>query len=946
MHRTELRHTHAVDPARATTAPWSVDADEVARVLGSDPSTGFTSEEAARRLAQSGPNRLESAERLPWWQRLRSELGDPIAYLLLVALVLSLGAWTLEGAHGTPFEAIVIFVIIVANAGLRLVQQRKAEEAVAALQKMVSPTVVVVRDGREVAVPAEALVPGDILVVREGDVVGADGRLLEATSLMVAEAALTGESEPVLKGTEPLPEEVPLGDRHSMVYAGTAVVRGRGRAVVTATGMRTEMGRLAAMLDRTADERTPLQRQLDRLGKQLGVAAVAIAVVVVTTILATFDVGDAAQVAEILVLGVSLAVAAVPEGLPTVLTVVLALGVHRMARRGAIVKKLASVETLGSTSVICTDKTGTLTKNEMTIQRIATRSGETTVTGSGYRPEGELLVAGERLTDGPVRDEVDVVLCAGSLANDADLVREGDEWRVTGDPTDGAFLVAASKLGIRETCANRFELLAEVPFSSERKRVSAVMADRLHRDRRVIFTKGAPDVVLERSAYERVGNREEPLDDRRRAELRAAIDRLADSGLRTIAVAYRELDTTVGGELDASLEHDLVFAGVAGMIDPPRPEVPASIAQAQRAGVRVMMITGDHPRTAARIAADLGIVAADVRAEDAVLSGHDLDRLDDETFRRRLRSVSVYARVAPEHKLRIVVALRGDGHIVAMTGDGVNDAPALKAADIGVAMGVTGTDVAKQAADMILTDDNFATIVAAIREGRSIFANVRKFVRFLIGSNLGEVLTVFLGVLAASMIGLDLGDGTIVAPLLAAQILWVNLVADTAPALALGVDPPPRDVMDRPPRRPDDAIVDRRIRSAGILAGLVIAVAALLTIDLLLPQGWFEASGELPEAQTAAFTVVALGSLFNCLNSRSDRESVLRSPWSNPLLWAAIGVSVMLQVAVVHLPVLNRAFATVPLSAGEWALCVAMASAVLWVEELRKLLDRRPHSQR
>jgi P-type Ca2+ transporter type 2C len=632
----------------------------------------------------------------------------------------------------------------------------------------------------------------------------------------------------------------------------------------------------------------------------------------------------------------------VPEVLPAVLSVVLALGVQRMAAKHAIVKKLSSVETLGSASVICSDKTGTLTRNEMTVQRVVTRSGEVAVTGIGYRPEGELLVGDRPLSDGPLADEVRAVLGGGSLANDAVLGEDDDgQWTVQGDPTDAAFLVAERKLGITEQRRARFERVGEVPFTSERKLMTSIEVDAARQGRIAVVTKGAPDVLLGRCTHERVGEAEEALTEARRAEILAVVDRLAEAALRTLAVAYRPLKATEPPAAEESLEQELVFAGVVGIIDPPRPEAAAAIAEAHGAGLRVIMITGDHPRTAARIAADLSI-AEPQAGQDGVpsLSGLELDALDDQGFAERVRSVSVYARVAPEHKLRIVDALQADGNIVAMTGDGVNDAPALKSADIGIAMGVTGTDVTKEAAKMILADDNFATIVAAVREGRAIFANIRKFLRYLLSSNIGEVLTMFLGVVGASVIGLDVAGGAVVAPLLATQILWINLLTDTGPALAMGVDPPPGDVMRHPPRKLTDRVIDQQMQLGVVFVGLVMALVTLATIDLELPGGLVEGSADLVEARTAAFTVLVLAQLFNTFNSRSERVSAFRGLFTNRWLWAAIALSLLLQVLVVHLPLLNRAFGTTPLSAGDWARCFAMASLVLWADELKKLLMR------
>ncbi|HET8617446.1 MAG TPA: HAD-IC family P-type ATPase [Acidimicrobiales bacterium] len=915
--------------------PWSSEPGVVAGELGTDVQRGLSAEEVARRLERHGPNRLDPEPEVPVWRKVLSQFADPLVYLLLAAVVVSLVAWAVEGAEGIPFDAIVIVVIVVLNAVLGYVQEARAEQAVAALQRMASPTAGVVRDGREDRVPSEDVVPGDLLVLAEGDAVAADGRLVEAASLMVGEASLTGESEPVAKGTEPLAGAAGIGDRANMVFNGTAVTRGRGRAVVTATGMATEMGKVARLLSTTEGERTPLQREIDEVGRILGLAVIAIAVVVVGAILLTSDIDEAADMVDVLLVGVSLAVAAVPEGLPTILSVVLALGVQRMARHNAIVTRLSSVETLGSASVVCSDKTGTLTRNEMTIEAVVTGSGEVAVTGSGYHPRGELRVDGRPLDDPVLLDEARDVICGGALANDAALQVEDGTWTIHGDPTEAAFLVAEAKMGQTDARRSRFRRVGEVPFTPERKLMSTLEADG-ERGGVAVVTKGAPDVLLARCTHERVAGEDRRLTEARRAEVLATVDRLADRALRTLAVAFRPLPDGEAPPGDESIERDLVYLGVVGIIDPPRDEAHVAVDEARLAGIRIVMITGDHPRTAVRIAGDLGIVGTG----DRVLTGADIERLDGDQLAAESRDVAVYARVAPEHKLRIVDALQANDNIVAMTGDGVNDAPALKSADIGVAMGVTGTDVTKESADMILADDNFATIIAAVREGRSIFANIRKFLRFLLSSNVGEVLTMFLGVMLAGVLGLDATGEAIAVPLLATQILWINLLTDTAPALAIGVDPPPNDVMQRRPRRLTDRVIDRRMWVGIVWVGLVMAGVTLVALDLRLDGGGLGGSGDIDEARTVAFTTLVLAQLFNCFNARSDRTSAFHHLFTNPLLWGAIALSVVLQVAVVHMPVLNDAFDTTPLSAGDWLLCTALASLVLWADEAKKLLER------
>ena len=919
------------------TDPSLLDAETVVEAMRTDPERGLASQEAARRLVESGPNELAAAERVPTWRKLVEQLRDPLTYLLFAAIAISLVAWLVEGAEGAPFDALVIAVIVVLNAVLGYLQQARADNAVEALQQMTASSATVVRDGVHERVPTRTLVPGDVLILAEGDTVAADARLLSAATLRVLEASLTGESEAVLKDARTLRGPAPLGDRLDMVFNGTAVAQGSGRAVVTATGMNTQVGQIAGLLSATREDPTPLQREIAHLGRVLGIAVVVIAIVVMMTVVVFFGVESIDDVVTALLLGVSLAVAAVPEGLPTVLSVVLALGVQRMANHNAIVKKLSSVETLGSASVICSDKTGTLTQGEMTIGRVVTAAGRVTITGVGYRPEGLVQHDGRPLEEGSTLwSETARVLSGGSLANDATLDEVDGEWVIQGDPTEAAFLVAEAKLGTRDRRTGRFQRVGVLPFTSERKLMTSLEQDSEREGLLAVVTKGAPDVLLDRCTHEQVGEDVVPLDDEARARILADVEALSDQAYRTLAVAYRRLSVSTPPAIDASLEEELVYAGMVGIIDPPRPEAAAAIADALRAGVRVMMITGDHPRTGARIATDLGLVQHEVVA----VSGADLDTLDDDALRETLRARSVFARVTPQHKLRIVDALQADGHVVAMTGDGVNDAPALKSADIGVAMGRTGTEVTKEAAKMILADDNFATIVAAIREGRRIFLNIRKFLRYLLSSNMGEVLTVFLGVVLASVIGLAQGEGALVLPLLATQILWINLLTDSAPALAMGVDPETEDVMNRPPRSLTDRVIDRQMWAGVLLIGLAMALATLATLDLYLPGGLLPGTQSLENARTAGFTVLVLAQLFNAFNARSETRSAFHALFTNPWLWGALALSAGLQVLVVHLPVLNQAFTTTPLSPSQWLVCVAMASTVLWVSEVRKVVLR------
>lgn len=914
----------------------SMTLDEVAAVLGSDPTGGLTTMEAARRLRQDGPNELRAAPPVPTWRKAVAQFHDPLIYLLLGAVAVSLTAWAVEGHHGVPVDAIVIAVVVLLNAAIGFAQQARAERAVAALQQMTAVTSSVVRDGAVTTVASADLVRGDLLVLGEGDEVGADARLISTAALRVQESSLTGESEAVLKDVVTVDTATALGDQLGTVFKGTAIAEGTGRALITATGMDTEMGAIAAMLETTREEPTPLQREISRIGRMLGIAVIAIAVVVVSTVFLISDIHTASDAVTVLLLGVSLAVAAVPEGLPAILSMVLALGVQRMAKHQAVVKKLSSVETLGSASVIASDKTGTLTKSEMTILKVATASGITVVTGAGYTPVGTLHHDGAPTAGAKLAEDI-VVLSGGSLANDATLSEYDGAWQIQGDPTEAAFLVAERKLGVDQRRERRFQRVGEIPFTSDRKLMSTIEIDREHDNQRVLITKGAPDVLLGLCTRARVGLDVVPLTDQLRQQFTNDVAELAGDALRTLSVAYRPMPAAEGAaSATASLERNLIYVGTVGIIDPPRPEAAVAIADARRAGIRVLMITGDHPRTALKIAADLGVVPAGA----AALTGLELDRLDPEEFTAAVKTTSVYARVAPRHKLQIVDALQAAGNVVAMTGDGVNDAPALKAADIGIAMGRTGTEVTKEAANMILADDNFATIVDAVREGRGIFDNIQKFLRYLLSSNFGEVLTVFFGVVLAGVIGLS-GDGeAVVLPLLATQLLWINLITDSAPALAMGVDPETEDVMARRPRRLDERVIDARMWIGVVLLGVVMAVATLTTIDLYLPGGLIEGTDDLTTARTAGFTVLVLAQLFNCLNARSETTSAFRHLFVNPWLWAALVASVVLQVAVVQIPFLDVAFDTAPLTWAQWLTATAMASTVLWAGEIRKLVLR------
>jgi len=915
-------------------------AEEVVRALGSDAQRGLSAAEARQRLERYGPNELEAERPVPAWRKFLAQFQDVLVILLLIATAISFALWLYERESALPYESIVIFGIVLLNGILGYVQEARAEQAVAGLRAMSAAEATAIRDGNRVRTPASQLVPGDIVLIEEGDTIPADARILQSTVLQTTEASLTGESLPVSKQTAPLTEDAGIGDRYNMLFSGTAASYGRGRAIVTATGMRTEMGRIAGLLQRAEVEDTPLQHELDRTGRLLGLVVLVIAAIVVVTILVVEGISDFAGVVEVLILGVALAVAAVPEGLPAVVTAVLALGVQRMARRNAIVRRLPAVETLGSANIIASDKTGTLTRNEMTVRTLVTASGRVDITGTGYEPAGELRQDGGNIDDPALRNEVERALRAADLANNAALQERDGRWTIQGDPTEGALIVAARKAGLeRDELEERFQRVGEVPFSSERKLMSTINRDTSRDQRLIVFTKGAPDVLLKNCTHELVGDEARRLSDARREEWRAINEQLASEALRTLGVAFRSLPADAldrANSGDPSVEHDLVFLGLVGMIDPPREEVKQAVGVAKGAGIRPIMITGDHPATAAAIAAELNIERG-----STAITGAQLESQTDDQLLETVRAHSVYARVNPEHKLRIVKALQRDGAVVAMTGDGVNDAPALKTADIGVAMGITGTDVSKEAADMVLTDDNFASIVSAVEEGRSIFTNIQKFLRYLLSSNIGEVLTMFFGVLLAGVIGLSGGEaGAVVLPLLATQILWINLVTDGPPALALGVDPPDPDVMQQQPRPRGQGVITRRMWAGIFFVGTIMAIGTLGVLDASLPGGLIAGSGELPYARTMAFTTLMLFQLFNVFNARSDEASAFRGLFANRLLWGAVAVSLLLHVLVVYLPFLQRAFSTVSLSGRDWLLCAAVASSVLIGRELAKLVLR------
>ena len=889
----------------------SLSSQEIVARLETDLNQGLAAGEAAARLERFGPNELVERPGPPFWKLLVSQFNQFLVIILIVSALISfaLGEWLDGGA---------ILAIVILNAIIGVVQESKAEAALAALKKLATPEAKVVRDGHQATVAARELVPGDLVLLEAGNYVPADLRLVEAVNLRIDEASLTGESVPVEKDPDlELPEDIPLGDRRNCAYMGTVVTYGRGRGVVTQTGMSTEIGHIAEMIQSYEEEPTPLQVKLDQLGKWLGWGALAICGII---FLAGWLQGREAL--EMFMVAVSLAIAAVPEGLPAVVTICLALGLQRMVKRHALIRRLPAVETLGSTTTICSDKTGTLTQNEMAVVRMYVGGKLLSISGEGYNPEGQFWEDGQwvDLADHPGSR---LLLRAAALCNDAYLEeRHSDGWHVIGDPTEGALVVAAAKGSLwQQDLAPLYPRVGEIPFDSTRKRMTT-----LHPDPRygghVAYVKGAPDLLLDLSDKVIEGGTEQPLTDEQRQRILAMNDSLASEALRVLGVAYRPLKEVPASPEPEELETKLTFVGLAGMIDSARPEVKDAIALARHAGIRTVMVTGDHKRTAVAIGRELGLMADDSDA----LTGAELDRLPDAELEERAGGVEVYARVSPVHKVRIVDALKARGQVVAMTGDGVNDAPALKRAHIGVAMGITGTDVSKETADMVLTDDNYASIVSAVEEGRSIYANIRKFVYYLLSCNMGEIMTVFL----ATLLGWPM-------PLTAIQLLVLNLVTDGAPALALGLEKGDPDVMDRPPRPVSEPIINREM-----VAGIVVQTVAI-TASVL--GGFLLGLGRYPEqlawAQTMAFTVLSVSELLRAYTSRSEHFGLHQiGVFSNRYMQWAVAASLIIIVAVVYLPFLNVFFDTRPLDLADWAVMAPLILLPSLAAEINKWVLR------
>jgi Ca2+-transporting ATPase len=906
----------------------ALEPEEIIKELATPPEVGLSSEEVNRRLEIYGPNQLEEAPGTTFLQMLWEQFNNFVVYLLIFASIIS-------AVLGDYKEAVAIMAIVLLNAALGVIQERRAEQSLAALRQLAAPEAQVLRDGHRRSIPAQELVPGDIVILEAGHYIPADVRLLEAVNLKIEEAALTGESVAVQKDANiRLEEDVPLGDRKNTSFMGTMVSYGRGRGVVIATGMRTQIGMIAEMLQSVEREPTPLQNRLNQLGRALGWAAIVVCGLV-------FVVGwvRGSDPLEMFILAVSLAIAAVPEGLPAVVTISLALGMREMIKRHALVRRLSSVETLGSATTICSDKTGTLTQNEMTVTRIWTDGKFISVTGKGHTISGEFYDNGKPI-DLLDYQAMTTTLWVGALNNDAELEISGETeeeqtYRMVGDPTEGALVVAAAKAGALPRPLNQaYPRVQEIPFDSGRKRMITVhhienahpedispFHDESKYEGYVVAVKGAPDVVLNQcSHYQRMDDTYESLDERQRMRILTANDRMTQDALRVLGVAYRVLPDFPDMEKLDALESDLTFVGLVGMIDPPRQEVPPALATASHAGVRTIMITGDYPNTARAIAESIDLF----QPGHQVMTGSNLDELDPQELEHQVMYTDVFARVSPEHKLRIVEALRARGEVVAMTGDGVNDAPSIKRADIGIAMGITGTDVAKESADMVLTDDNYASIVAAVEQGRVIYSNIRKFVYYLLSCNVAEIAIIFIGTI--------LSLGRVLTPI---QLLWLNLITDGAPALALGTEKGDPDIMDQPPRPPTETIINRFMQ-----VGILVQTVAITTVTLaayIIGQRLYPDNGLY--AQTMAFVTLSFSELLRAYTARSERYPLFKiGVFSNPNMNYAVLLSAALLMAVIYIPFLNRIFNTTALGWDQWRILLPLLIIPSFVAELTKII--------
>jgi len=913
-----------------TATVWhNLEVDKTLQVLESDRNTGLSSTQVQQRLQQYGPNELqETAGRSPLV--ILVDQFKNIMLLMLIAVAVVSAVLDIRG-NNFPKDAIAISLIVILNGILGYLQESRAEKALAALKRLSSPLVRVLRDGKLSEVAAKELVPGDVMLLEAGVQLAADGRLLEESNLQVRESALTGEAHAVEKQAElHLPEDTSLGDRLNLVFQGTEIVQGRAKAIVTGTGMHTELGRIATLLQSVESEPTPLQKRMEQLGNVLVSGSLALVALVVGVGVLRAGWGAFESLLEV---SLSMAVAVVPEGLPAVITVTLALGTQRMVKRKALIRKLPAVETLGSVTTICSDKTGTLTQNKMVVQNAYTNHRSFKVTGEGYEPNGEFQLDGTKANNQEY-PELQALLVACALCNDSNLQQDQGQWIIIGDPTEGALLSLAGKAGVeRDQWMARLPRVAEFPFSSERKRMSvictvepevsaqALQNGLLEAQSYVMFTKGSPELTLERCDRIHVGSRIVPVTPEQRAQILTQNDQMASNGLRVLGFAYKPLENIPQDNSQETEEAGLVWLGLVGMLDAPRPEVRDAVAKCRKAGIRPIMITGDHQLTARAIAADLGIA----QASDRVLIGQELERMTQEELEQEVDLVSIYARVSPEHKLRIVQALQKRGRFVAMTGDGVNDAPALKQADIGIAMGITGTDVSKEASDMVLLDDNFATIVAATEEGRVVYTNIRRFIKYILGSNIGEVITIA----AAPILGLS---GIPLSPL---QILWMNLVTDGVPALALAVEPAEPNVMNRPPFNPRESIFARGLGSYMVRIGIVFAI---ITIALMVWAYSYTTAPGYPRNpntwKTMVFTTLCIAQMGHAIAIRSNTQLTMElNPFSNPFLLGAVVVTTFLQLLLVYVPPLQQFFGTYYLSAFELAVCFGFSALMfVWIE--------------
>jgi Ca2+-transporting ATPase len=890
---------------------------------------GLSPEDAGKRLEEYGKNELKEKEKVSVLRLFFSQFKSILIFILIIASIVS-------ALLGEAVDSVVILFTVFIAGTLGFVQEYRAEKAIELLKSLTSPEATVIRNGTEQKIPSKYLVPGDIILLQTGDRIPADARVIEEYNLKVDESSLTGESVPVQKVTDALPAGTSEADRTNMVYAGTAVAYGRGKAVITATGMKTSFGELAGLLGTIERSRTPLQESLDKFGRWIGAATI-----VIVAFVAVLGIFLGFPPLDMFLWGIALAVAAIPEALPAVVTVGLGLGVRRMVKRNALVRKLPSVETLGATNVICSDKTGTLTQNKMTVEKIYVNGQIIKVTGAGYTPEGKFLKEdpeGEGSENGDSYasgndTHLHFLLLGAALCNDSSLHNGEDGWEIRGDPTEAALVVAAAKAGFEKSEIDRkYPRLAEIPFSSESKRMTTFNRlengpDSFLDSKLVAFSKGAPEVILGSCTKIFIDGEMKDFTPEKKQEIFEQVKELADQALRVMAFSFRPFEESFppekvsSGKISAEIvEEDMVFSGLTGMRDPPREEVKAAIKTCEDAGIKTVMITGDHKVTAAEIARELGIL----KENDLTLTGAELDDLEEEEFDDKVERVSVYSRVYPSHKLRVVEALKKKDYIVAMTGDGVNDAPALKAADMGIAMGITGTDVSKEASSMILTDDNFASIVSAVEEGRNIFKNIRNFITYGLTCHIGEVLIVLIAIL-----------GWQILPLMAVQILWINLITDGLPPMALSVEPPDRGLMRQKPRNVEEGIITRREIAAGLGIGGLITVQALIVLVWALDSGF-----SIHKLQTMVFTLVVFSEMFNAFNWRSERYSVFSlGLFTNKALVYAVLTTVILQLMVIYVPFLQFAFSTVPLSLSELGIILALASTTLISVEIVKHIN-------